>query len=148
MTARSPRPRLPRSPSSLDERRTGGLAGAGVGAAPGHERLIDNPFYVLELAPDCSRAEVERAGQKLLAMLDLDLAGSGGYATPFGAGLRDPAKVREAMAELRDPQRRLLHELWAQRRSTTGPTTEPISLALEDADSSGFSAALSALGWR
>ncbi|MFO7561826.1 MAG: hypothetical protein R6X02_04230 [Enhygromyxa sp.] len=108
-------------------------------------RLIDNPFYVLELAPDCSRAEVERAGQKLLAMLELDLAGACDYATPHGPGRRDPAKIREAMAELRDPQRRLFHELWAQSRPWSG------AVSLGDGepwDAQGFSAALSALGWR
>ena len=106
-------------------------------------RLVDNPFYVLGLAPDCSRAEVERAGQKLLAMLELDLAGARGYATPFGPGRRDAAKVREAMAELRDPQRRLFHELWAV---SSGP--DPSRASAEAVDVRGFSAALSALGWR
>lgn len=108
-------------------------------------RLVDNPFYVLEVAPDCSRAEVERAGQKLLAMLELDLAGARAYPTPFGPGRRDGAKVREAMAELRDPQRRLFHELWvvAQPWSLIASAEQPSS-----ADASGFSAALSALGWR
>ncbi len=120
------------------------------GSATSVARLLDNPFYVLELAPDCSRAEVERAGQKLLAMLELDLAGARTYATPFGAGRRDAAKIREAMAELRDPQRRLLHELWAARPEA--PASAP---GLDDDDddpllvnAGGFSAALSALGWR
>lgn len=107
-------------------------------------RLVDNPFYVLEIAADCSRAEVERAGQKLLAMLELDLAGARAYSTPFGTGQRDAAKVREAMAELRDPQRRLFHELWAQTRPWSGG----LPIADELPISNGFSAALSALGWR
>jgi hypothetical protein len=109
-------------------------------------RLIDNPFYVLDVPADCSRAEVERAGQKLLAMLELDLAGARAYATPFGSGQRDAAKIREAMAELRDPQRRLFHELWAQSR----PWTDTVALESDDelVDEHGFSAALSALGWR
>jgi len=107
-------------------------------------RLIDNPFHVLELAPDCSRAEIERAGQKLLAMLELKLAGADGYVTPLGAGRRDPAKVREAMAELRDPQRRLVHELWAM-----GPNDEPITNPVEETlPTRPFTAALTAMGWR
>jgi hypothetical protein len=107
---------------------------------------LDNPFYVLELAPDCSRAEVERAGQRLLGMLELDLAGARAYLTPFGRGHRDAAKVREAMAELRDPQRRLFHELWAVGR----PWSEPVGVGIGEIDDpmGGFSAALSALGWR
>jgi hypothetical protein len=108
-------------------------------------RLVDNPFYVLEVAPDCSRAEVERAGQKLLAMLELDLAGVRVYATPFGPGRRDGAKVRDAMAELRDPQRRLFHELWTLSQPWSG--SAPLADDSQD-HASGFSAALSALGWR
>jgi hypothetical protein len=138
MTAPSPRLTPRRSP--LEPAST--LATWGEPSA--HARLIDNPFYVLELAPDCSRAEVERAGQKLLAMLEVDLAGARRYSTPFGAGPRDAAKVREAMAELRDPQRRLFHELWA--------TSEVPGVGHAHADdpvqTGGFSAALCALGWR
>jgi hypothetical protein len=108
-------------------------------------RVLDNPFYVLELAAECSRAEVERAGQKLLAMLELGMAGSERYPTPFGAGRRDPAKVREAMAELRDPQRRLLHELWVRGSAQ-------VDLAGVDppdaADLPGFEQAPTSLGWR
>lgn len=108
-------------------------------------RLLDNPFYVLELPSDCSRAEVERAGQKLLAMLELDLAGARTYATPFGLGQRDAAKVREAMAQLRDPQRRLFHELWVLAR----PWAErPDASMVDPAEASGFEAAHSTLGWR
>lgn len=106
-------------------------------------RLLDNPFYVLDLTPDCSRAEVERAGQKLLAMLELDLAGADSYATPFGSGRRDAAKVREAMGQLRDPQRRLFHELWALGRPWSAGPSEP-----ELAPDGGFGRAHSTLGWR
>jgi|GEM_PF-669737 len=77
------------------------------------ERLVSNPFYVLGLRPDCARAEVEREGQKLIAMLELELETAASYRSPLGAHPRTPELVREAMAELRDPNRRLLHELWA-----------------------------------
>ncbi|PRP93807.1 hypothetical protein ENSA5_42090 [Enhygromyxa salina] len=107
-------------------------------------RLLDNPFYVLELAADCTRAEVERAGQKLLAMLEIDLGGARTYPTPFGSGRRDAAKIREAMAELRDPQRRLFHELWVLGR----PWTSTALAGADPVDEGGFSAARSALGWR
>jgi ABC-type arginine transport system ATPase subunit len=126
------------------------VSGSGSGWGPERaregevqERLLDNPFYVLELAPDCSRAEVERSGQKLLAMLELDLAGAGRYPTPFGSGRRDAAKVREAMAQLRDPQRRLFHELWVLAPPWTGEVP-----SAEAEVEPGFYAALSALGWR
>lgn len=78
------------------------------------ERFSENPFYVLGLRPDCSRADLEREGQKLLAMLELKLEAARSYPTPLGPMPRTADAVRQAMAELRDPQRRLLHELWAQ----------------------------------
>lgn len=110
-------------------------------------RLLDNPFYVLELAPDCSRAEVERAGQKLLAMLELDLSGAQVYASPLGSGRRDAAKVREAMAELRDPQRRLFHELWVLGRPWGDRLDPSIVEIIEPAVEAGFGGARNALGW-
>lgn len=84
-----------------------------VAHATARERLAHNPFYVLELRPDCSRAEVERAGQRLIGMLELELSTAHGYRSPLGRHRRSPELVRIAMAELRDPNRRLLHELWA-----------------------------------
>ena len=76
------------------------------------ERIVQNPFYVLELAPTCSRAEVERASRRLLDMLAVGLCGAQAYASPVGPRQRDEALVRWAAAELRDPQKRLVHELW------------------------------------
>jgi hypothetical protein len=84
-----------------------------VAHSAARERLAHNPFYVLELRPDCSRAEVERAGQKWLGMIELDLSAAHSYRSPLGRHRRSPELVRIAMAELRDPNRRLLHELWA-----------------------------------
>jgi hypothetical protein len=83
-----------------------------VGGGSG-QRFAANPFYVLGLRPECSRADVEREGQKLLGMLELELRGASEYRSPIGVHRRSPELVREAMAELRDPNRRLLHELWA-----------------------------------
>lgn len=78
------------------------------------ERFTENPFYVLGLRPECSRAEMEREGQKLLAMLELSIEAARTYKTPLGPMPRTADRVRQAMAELRDPQKRLVHELWAQ----------------------------------
>jgi hypothetical protein len=86
-------------------------------------RIRDNAFYVLELAPSCSRHDMERQGQKLLAMLELGLSAAAGYATPLGPGVRDADKVRLAMAKLRDPDRRLEEELWA--RLDASPAKKP-----------------------
>jgi hypothetical protein len=112
-----------------DERHADGFDAAhgrsDVAHTAARERLAHNPFYVLELRPDCSRAEVERAGQKLIGMLELELSAADNYRSPLGRHRRSPELVRMAMSELRDPNRRLLHELWA--------TLEPGVDGLEDA---------------
>jgi hypothetical protein len=84
-----------------------------VSQGAARRRFLDNPFHVLGLAKTATRAEVEREGQKLLGMLELGLASARSYDTPVGRAERDDAAVRQAMAELRDPDKRLLHELWA-----------------------------------
>lgn len=93
------------------------------------ERFSDNPFYILGLRPDCSRADLEREGQKLLAMLELKLEAARHYPTPLGPRPRTADSVRQAMAELRDPQRRLLHELWAQLPATALADAPPATPA-------------------
>lgn len=85
-------------------------------AEPLSEWVRENAFYVLGLSPGCSRLEVEREGARWLAALELGLAGANLYATPLGAEVRSPERVRRALAELRDPGRRLLHE-WVARLS-------------------------------
>ncbi len=73
---------------------------------------LANPFLVLDLPADSSAETVERKGALLLSMLSLGSGDASNYRTPFGPRERTPEMVREAMAELRDPQRRLLHEWW------------------------------------
>ena len=72
-----------------------------------------NPFFVLEVPTQASRAEIERAGQKLLALLALGSVNAENYETPLGAGRRDADDVRQALATLREPAARVLNELWA-----------------------------------
>lgn len=113
-----------------------------------HARIADNPFYVLALRPDCTRTDMERAGQKWLAMLDVGLKGAQSYATPLGGRERTADKVRLAMAELRDPERRLVHEIWAAL------DPDPERLLGREAPASaaegpiGWEEAPVALGWR
>jgi hypothetical protein len=76
--------------------------------------IDDNPFYVLGVSPDASRIEIEREAQKLLGMLELGFAAAMHYATPVGGRPRTAEAVRAAVAALRDPQRRLVAELWAR----------------------------------
>jgi hypothetical protein len=75
---------------------------------------VANPFFVLEVAPAAVGADIERQGQRLLAELAAGLEGARCYETPFGVRERTPEAVRAALAELRDPARRLAHEWWAR----------------------------------
>ena len=84
-------------------------------------RIEENPFYVLGLRPDCARTEVEREGSRLLSMLALGLTEAKTYRSPLGVHARTEALVRTAMAELREPRRRLLHELLAALPVTEAP---------------------------
>lgn len=77
------------------------------------ERLA-NPFLVLGLAPAADIGDLERQAQRLLAELAAGLEGARRYPTPFGERERTPELVRAAIAELRDPARRLAHEWWAR----------------------------------
>jgi hypothetical protein len=96
-------------------------------ADAGRRRWRENPFHVLGLAPDCSAADVERTGQKLLGLLALELASGRSYATPVGPAERTADMVRAAMAELRDPERRLRHEVWAALPVGEGAAASPAS---------------------
>lgn len=113
------------------------------------DKIRDNPFYVLGLRPEATRQQVEREGQKLLGMLELELASAARYLTPVGPGERTVDKVRIAMAELRDPERRLGHELWARLEPTPLPavTTETPERPRRKADAP-WEGALALLGWR
>ena len=77
-------------------------------------RALENPFLVLDLPISAGREELERQGARLLAMLEAGLRDAGSYPTPLGPRPRTPEAVRAALAELRDPDRRLLHEWWAE----------------------------------
>jgi len=97
-----------------------------------------NPFFVLEVPIEASPAEIERAGQKLLALLAVGSAGAGFYQTPLGRAARDANDVRQALAALRDPHTRLLHELWANVAQRV-ESTDDIAEVWEGAEQ--------ALGW-
>jgi curved DNA-binding protein CbpA len=101
-------------------------------------RLAENPFFVLELPPTASRVEIERAGQRLLAELALNREGSMSYRTPVGKMERTADAIRAAVSELRDPARRLEHELWAAVPVQDGNTGSAGSLLSWAAASSVF----------
>jgi hypothetical protein len=118
-------------------------------------RIRDNAFHVLELPVTCSRHDVERQGQKLLAMLELGLSAAAQYPTPVGPGARDADRVRLAMARLRDPDRRLEEELWGRLDAQAGAAraSDPdVDLGLEDVPRAPradrpWAGALAAFGW-
>jgi hypothetical protein len=99
-----------------------------------------NPFFLLEVSPQASRAEVERAGQRLIGLLAVGSASAARYETPLGEATRDADAVRQALATLRDPNERAIAELWAnvapsRDASWNEPTAQP------------WEAARRALGW-
>jgi len=100
-----------------------------------------NPFFVLDVSTQASRTEVERAGQKLLGLLALGAAGADSYDTPFGSATRDADAVRRALATLRDPHERVMHELWADVATEVGgKPNAPATKAWEEA--------ARAIGWK
>ena len=68
---------------------------------------------MLELPVSAGRDELERQGAKILALLAAGVPGADRYDTPLGLRERGPELVRQALAELRDPRKRVLHEWWA-----------------------------------
>jgi hypothetical protein len=75
---------------------------------------VANAFWVLDLPPTASYAEAERQGAKLLAMIAAAIPGADRYSTPVGARPRTDDLVRQSLAEIRDPDRRSVHEWWAR----------------------------------
>lgn len=104
--------------------------------------IADNPFFVLGLATDTSRIEIEREAQKLLGMLELGFADALTYQTPVGPRPRTAESVRAAVAALRDPYKRLVAELWARHAP---PADAQAATASADAPHVGLRRAL---GWR
>ncbi len=105
--------------------------------------IAENPFFVLGLAVEASRIEIEREAQKLLGMLELGFADAQTYQTPLGPRPRTPEMVRAAVAALRDPYQRLLAELWARHAPETAAA--PAKPAPTEQPRTGLRRAL---GWR
>ena len=99
-----------------------------------------NPFFVLEVPTDATPTEVERAGQRLLALLAVGSATAKTYPTPLGPATRDADQVRQALALLRDPGQRVLHELWAN-------VVPAVDQASNRNDAGPWKEAERALGW-
>jgi len=87
------------------------------------QEIWANPFRVLEVGITATRAEIERAGQRLLALLQIDSESARYYATPAGPKPRSADDVRQALQALRSPGERVLHELWAEAAAPTDQST-------------------------
>jgi hypothetical protein len=107
-------------------------------------QIAENPFFVLGVATDASRIEIEREATKLLGMLELGFADAKSYATPLGSRPRTAEAVRAAVAALRDPYQRLIAEVWARHAPAvhTAPAAEPPAAPETNPG------ARRALGWR
>ncbi|MEQ1569624.1 MAG: hypothetical protein ABMA64_28575 [Myxococcota bacterium] len=103
-------------------------------------QLGANPFDVLGLRPGATSVEIERAGQKLLAMAAAGFDEVKVCHTPFGPRPRDADDVRRALDALRDPRRRQLYAWWAEL-----PPAEEVA-AVPDPNAP-WTDALAALGW-
>lgn len=108
------------------------------------DRLTDNPFYVLGITPDATSAEVEVAGQGLLAALAADAPGAERYYTPLGPQQRDRHAVRRALTRLRDVEERIHHEIWAGLSPRPRPRPVP---AARPSQIAGWPNAPRAMGW-
>jgi hypothetical protein len=85
-----------------------------TGIENAYGRHLENPFLVLAVGPRATLTEIERQAQKWMSMLAAGLDQARHYTTPFGPAQRTAELVRWAVAELRDPARRLKHEWWAE----------------------------------
>ena len=80
------------------------------------EQMRNNPFFVLEVTPQATAVEVERAAQRWLALLEVGGTRARTFETPFGPAERTVELVRQSLAALRIPQQRALFELLSQVR--------------------------------
>jgi curved DNA-binding protein CbpA len=87
-----------------------------------------NPYFVLEIAADATPGEIERAGRKLLGLIEVGSEKAATYTCAFGTFDRDPTMIREAMSELRDPQKRARHSLLASLLGGAGAAESAAAL--------------------
>lgn len=70
------------------------------------------PFWVLDLLPECSNQDINKAAQLISSKLTLGVPKAEFFDTPSGQKNRDEFLVREAKSILDDPAQRLLAEFW------------------------------------
>ncbi len=87
-----------------------------------------NPFRVLGITVDASRMEVERAGQKLLAQLEIGAMSAKYVGEGEQRVQRTPEMVRAAVTALRDPDARIEAELVALATECVLPPVAGVSI--------------------
>jgi hypothetical protein len=100
--------------------------------------LSENPFFVLGVAWNAQRQDIEREAQKLLGMLELGFAAAASYDTPLGPQVRTSESVRIAIATLRDPNARIVAEFWAAHAvavASSAPIPAPVESTTKSASS-------------
>jgi hypothetical protein len=80
----------------------------------GRDFATNNPFWVLELPATAAAMDIERAGKKWLALLEVGSPAALHYPTPSGPRPRSAEAVREAMAALRQPRLRVQAQAWLE----------------------------------
>lgn len=86
-----------------------------------------HPFAVLAVPATATRMEVERAGQKLLAQLEIGAASAKQFTVGDQQVERTPDLVRAALTALRDPDQRLEAELLALATPVVLPPAAGVS---------------------
>ena len=102
--------------------------------------LRDNPFFVLDIGVEATPIEVERAAQRLLALLELGGAKSRSFETPFGSAERNADLVRQSLTALRIPQQRKMYEILTE--------VAPVTEREQDSLSRPWQEASRAIGWQ
>lgn len=70
------------------------------------------PFWILQLTPAASNKEIEKAFNRILAEITMEIPGATIYPSPGGDQTRDEFLLREARNLLQTPEKRALAEIW------------------------------------
>lgn len=70
------------------------------------------PFWVLELEPGADNKAIEKAYAKLTGAIKLQIPGADFFQSPLGIHARDEFLLRDAKANLTNPETRILAEFW------------------------------------
>ncbi len=77
-----------------------------------HPTMLAWPFWILQLTPVASNKDIEKAFNRILAEITMEIPGAEVYPTPKGDQTRDEFSLREARNLLQTPEKRALAEIW------------------------------------